>query len=212
MDTKILAPLLDRNNIESSSNNCYLFLMFFLQKAQLVANLIKLINPDCKESLTIAVKYCLMKQDKFEKIAKKMKDFRKDFEKGDLINEILSFIKSSLDNPSFSKKIDDMSIVKVNDDAVKPLYFRTKLDSLLFSFSTLEKLIDEVECSLILNEQDISTAINDKNGFSKTYSEKNLIKLNRDITKIELDWLKYKKQKKPINHELYKALKTWLDL
>ena len=212
MDINKLAPLLDKNNIESSTNNCYLFLLFFLQKAQLISNIIRLINKDCNDSLTIAVKYSLMHNINYEKIGKRMKDFRKDFEKGDLINEILNFIKQSLDNPSFSKKMDDMSVVKINEDAVRPLYFKTKLESLLLTFTTLDKMIDEIESSLILNELDLSTAIVDRSGIHDSYYERNLVKLNRDITKIELDWLKYKKQKKPKNKEMYNIVKNWLAL
>ena len=78
-----LTNILEENKIESSTSNCYLFLMFFLQRSQLVSNIIKIYNDSIKHTLCYGIKYCILNKN-YERIFKKMKEFRAENDKSDL--------------------------------------------------------------------------------------------------------------------------------
>ena len=201
----IISNILDKNNIETTHQNNYLFLMFFLQRCQLVSNLIKLINNKQENTLSLGIKYVIMNETKYENIKKKINDFKKDFEKSDLINEILDFIKKTIDNPNLKK--EETSIVKKSD--TKPLFFKTRLQTVLTDFKNINTSLDIIDNSLVLEENDLSSFLS---GDDKMYIKEDVIKrLDRDITKLELNWIKYKKN--PVNNkEMYLLLKNWFNL
>jgi len=201
----IISNILDKNNIETTQHNNYLFLMFFLQRCQVVSNLIRLINNKKENTLSLGIKYVIMNETKFDNIKKKMNDFKKDFEKSDLINEILDFIKKTIDNPNLKK--EETSIVKKSD--TKPLFFKTRLQTVLTDFKNINTSLDIIDNSLVLEENDLSNFLS---GDDTMYIKEDVIKkLDRDITKLELKWIKYKKNPQQ-NKEMYILLKNWFNL
>lgn len=205
-DINILSPFLDNNNIESTSENCYLFLMFFLQRSQLISNIISIINK--KQNLALGIKFLIMNESKFTNINRKMKDFRKEFEKTELITEILDFIKKTMDNPLLGKKTEDTDLLVPKVDT-KPLFFKSRLQTLLSDFYSIEQTMHSIDNSLVLDDNDISNFIN---GDDKIHIRNDCKKrLEKEIINIELQWIKYKKNPKK-NKELYSLLKNWYNL
>lgn len=207
-----ISPILEKNNIDSSSNNCYIFLMFFLQRCQLISNIIKIFNPREKKTFTYGIKYVILNDIDYEFIKKRIKDFRREFEKGDLINEILNFIKSSMDNQVLSKKINDITENDKTDDLIRPIYFKTKLDSLINDFESIDKTLKIISDSVILTEDEISNYINEEKKDRSYVSEENKRKIDRELTRLDLRWLKYKKQKNKKNLEMYDLLRHWFEI
>jgi len=171
----IISNILDKNNIETTHQNNYLFLMFFLQRCQLVSNLIRLINNKKDNTLSLGIKYVIMNETKYENIKKKINDFKKDFEKSDLINEILDFIKKTIDNPNLKK--EETSIVKKSD--TKPLFFKTRLQTVLTDFKSINTSLDIIDNSLVLEENDLSNFLS---GDDTMYIKEDVIK-NTDFDK-----------------------------
>jgi len=201
----IISNILDKNNIETTHQNNYLFLMFFLQRCQLVSNLIKLINNKQENTLSLGIKYVIMNETKYDNIKKKINDFKKDFEKSNLINEILDFIKKTIDNPNLIK--EETAIVKKSD--VKPLFLKTRLQTVLTDFKNINTSLDIIDNSIVIEENDLSKFLN---GDDKIIIKEDVIKrLDRDITKLELKWIKYKKNPEH-NKEMYILLKNWFNL
>jgi len=203
----IISTILDKNNIESTNENCYLFLMFFLQRAQLISNLIKIINNKKDNTLSLGIKHLILGQSSWVKIQKRMQEFRKDFEKSDLINEILDFIKKTIENPNISINKEETSLIKKPEG--KSLFFRTRLQSLILDFNTIQGALEQIENSLVLEENDLSIFLS---GDDRLHVKDEIKKrLDREITKLELNWIKYKKNPKQ-NKEIYLLLKHWFNL
>ena len=207
-----ISPILEKNNIDSSSNNCYLFLMFFLQKCQLISNIIRMFKPREKNTFSYGIKFVILNEKKYNTISKKIKEFKKEFEKGDLINEILNFIKSSMDNPILSKKIENITGPDISDEVMKPIYFKKKLDSLLTNFESIEETLNLISDSVILTEDEISNFLNEEKKDRSYISEENRRKIDRELTKLDLKWLKYKKCNNKNNLEMYNLLKHWFQI
>jgi len=203
MDLNKFNKILEKEKIEETITNQYLFLMFFLERCQFISNLIKLIDPSKTDSLVLGIKYNILYSKDFSKISKKIKEFKKEFDKTDLINEILSFIKSSIG----VKNIDDELTTKKKENIEKPLVSKNKIRSLIYSFENLNDLIKEIDKSLIIKDNDIHSFLIENNYL--VINDINLMKLERDITKMELDWIKFKRNKKHSNKIFYEVLKPW---
>jgi hypothetical protein len=149
-----------------------------------------------------------MNETKFGNIQKKMKEFKKDFEKSELISEILNFIKKTIDNPLLIKKNDynETSLTKVE---TKQIFFKSRLQTLINDFYTITRTVEEIDNSLVLDENDISNYLNSNEKiYIKDECKK---KLEKEIIKLELQWNKYTKNPNK-NKELYLLLKNWYDL
>lgn len=204
MDLNKLNGLLEKEGIEETVNNQYIFLMFFLEKCQKVGSLINLVNPDRKNALKYGIKYNILFNKDFKKLEKNINQFKKEFSKDDLINEILSFIKSSIG----SKKVDNDEILPMKkkkdlDDFIVPKY---KIKNLLNSFENLNKLIKDTD---EINEKELYYYLSDNK--YQVISELNCIKLERDLTKIDIEWIKFKRNNHP-NKILIEVLNPWFNL
>lgn len=206
MDLNKLNVLLQKLKIEDTLTNQYLFLMFFLERCQFIGNLINLIDHTKENALILGIKYNILYLKDFSKISKKINEFKKEFDKSELINEILSFIKSSIG----IKKIDEEYSLDKKDVLDKPLISKSKIKSLISSFENLDSLVKEIDKSIIIKENDIYSYLTENNYI--IISEYNSLKLERDITKMEIDWIKFKRNKKHQNKILYEVLKPWYKL
>jgi len=195
-DVSLLSPILEENKIDSNLTNCYLFFLFFLQRCQFVANTIKLVIPDYEKSLTISIKYCLTHELDYSLIIKKIIEFRKEFDKTELITEILKFIKSSIDDKSTKSKssISNLQIVKIDNTN------KTKLQSILLRFTSLKELLLQIENNLGELE-----SFENYDGFRMNQKK---LRLEIELSKLEESW-----SKNPVkNQELYNLLKNWFDI
>lgn len=195
-DVSLLSPILEENKIDSNLTNCYLFFLFFLQRCQFVANTIKLVIPDYEKSLTISIKYCLTHELDYSSIIKKIIEFRKEFDKTELITEILKFIKSSIDDKSTKSEssISNLQLVKIDNTN------KTKLQSILLRFTSLKELLLQIENNLGELE-----SFENYDGFRMNQKK---LRLEKELSKLEESW-----SKNPVkNQELYNLLKNWFDI
>ena len=68
-------------NIEGTVFNTYIFLLMFLQRVQLINNIIKLVEPESNhsENFIFGLKYNLVYLTNYELIKNKINDFKKRF-------------------------------------------------------------------------------------------------------------------------------------
>lgn len=204
MDLNKLNVLLEKEGIEETVTNQYIFIMFFLERCQHIGNLINLIDPQNRKSIIYGIKYNILYNKEFKKISEKIKEFKKEFSKDDLINEILSFIKSSIG----SKKIDDDIIpFKKKKDLDNLIVPKFKIKKIINSFENLNNFIKETND---IKENDIYSYLTETEFI--VVSELNCIKLERDLTKIDIEWIRFKRSKNHPNKCLFEILKPWFKL
>ena len=197
-----LSNILEKNKIDSSYANCYLFFLFFLQRCQLVSNIIKIINPKKMNTFSYGIKYCLLNERDYNKIFKKMKEFRNEQDKNNLIDEILKFIKNSInEKSSTNENSNELALIKYEETKTKSL----KIDSIIFEFQTIKEIIDKLDNSYIFDENDIHNYLNNNNNFTINYIEE----LLNDLEKIQILWDNYNGKS---GDELYKMLNVWFKL
>lgn len=197
-----LTNILEVNKIESTTSNCYLFLMFFLQRSQLVSNIIKIYNDSIKNTLSYGIKYCILNQN-YERIFKKMKEFRADNDKGDLINEIFKFIKNSMDDKSSSSS-DELSLVKYHGKKTESSK-KNKIDSVFQKSATIIEILNDLDNSFLYDENDVYEYFMDESVEKKSKK----IKIENEIKKIDMNWDKFNEKE---DNELYKLLNHWFTL
>jgi len=184
IDVNILSNTLEKNNIEPNQLNCYLFLMFFLERCQLVSNIINIINPDIENRFGLSIKYNLVNELDYDKIGRRIKDFKNDFD-SDFLGELLKFIKTSINE----KKVD---LIKADTSP-------NKLNQVFNSFHTIKLLIYELECLGVEDSEIQEFMINNKLDNSLLR-----LKLDREIRMIDLFW-----EKKRDKSGVYMLLKNW---
>jgi len=183
----LLSNTLEKNNIIPSQSNCYLFLFFFLERSQLVSNIIRTINPDIKNSLSFGIKYCLINESNYDKIIRRVKEYKNDFDKNELISELIKFIRNTIDE----KKIE---LIK-NDNSPN------KITELFNSFENIKIILKNLDNHGI-DDNDLYDFI------QSNYDLKNesiRIKLDEELKLLDILWEKTSKKS-----ELYLLLKNWL--
>jgi len=205
MDTNIfdiskISPILENLNTSPSHSNCYLFLLFFIQRVQHISHIIHLIHPFYKNSFKLSLKYCLIHETNYTNIIKKINEFRKDYDKIDLINDLLQFIRNSIEQRS---KENELALI--DPKTTKNVNIRTKLLNLAHKFNTLEELVRDVD--EIEDEIDFYDCLN-ANTLVKLSLRK--LRLEREVVKVELEWESFLGRKG--GKELYDVLKGWFQL
>ena len=183
----ILSNKLTKYNIEPNSSNCYLFLIFFFERCQLISNIIQVINPEIKNSLAIGIKYNIINEPDYYKIIRKIKEFKNDIDKTDFINELIKFIRTSIDEKKAELIKSDTSPIKLN--------------KIFNAFNTIKSLVEDLDC-LGIEYTDINEYISSGSIIENSETIKN--KLNNEIQFIENIWEKNKN-----NSEIYLLLKNW---
>ena len=105
MNIEGIPLVLSKYNIEVTSVNSYLFIMFFLQRCQLIANIIRIFIPECKDCMKYGIKYCII-ESSFGDLIKKIREFKRDFQQDEIISEIMTFIRASIDKKPNYRKIE----------------------------------------------------------------------------------------------------------
>jgi len=191
MNIEGIPLVLDKYNIEITPINSYLFIMFFLQRCQLIGNIIRIFLPDCKDCMKYGIKYCIMNND-FGDLTIKIKEFKQEFQQEEIISEILTFIRASM-----KKKINFRKI----EYEIKSL----KLQNYITNFTTIKDILKDIDKDMIQDE-DIS---NFKNQYYNYAGTKNI---EKEIIKLETNWIKYKESKNKKNNELFVFVQEWYDL
>lgn len=191
MNIEGIPLVLSNYNIEVTPINSYLFIMFFLQRCQLVGNIIRIFIPECKDCMKYGIKYCILESN-FGDFLHKIKEFKYEFQQDEIISEIMTFIRASMDKKLNYKKIE----YDINE---------LKIQNLIMNFTTINEMIENINKNMIKDEE-IS---NFKNQFYNYIGVKNM---EAELLKLDLYWAIYKKEKNKQNKELYNLLQNWFIL
>lgn len=191
MNIEGIPLVLSNYNIEVTPINSYLFIMFFLQRCQLVGNIIRIFIPDCKDCMKYGIKYCIIESN-FGDFLKKMRDFKREFEQDEIISEIMTFIKASMDKKPNYRKIEyDLNELKIQN--------------YIMNFTTIKDMVQDIDKNMIQDEE-IS---NFKNQFYNYVGVKNM---EKELLKLDINWLVYKQADIKQNEELYNFVQKWFIL
>jgi hypothetical protein len=174
---------------EISLTDCYLFFLFFLQRCQLVCNMLRLLNVEMNDLFAFSIKYCIMYENDFSKVIRKMYSFKREFDNEEIIVEILKFIKSTDVVQEKSTKLVGKFVAE----------HKTRLKVILNKFGSIKGMMDQYDQSLI-NDSDVFSCIEDSLVI-QTKKEK----VSREIVMIEEEWRMFDKN----GNILYSILREW---
>ena len=174
---------------EISLTDCYLFFLFFLQRCQLVCNMLRLLNVEMNDLFAFSIKYCIMYENDFSKVIRKMYSFKREFDNEEIIVEILKFIKSTEVVQEKSTKLVGKFVAE----------HKTRLKVILNKFGSIKGMMDQYDQSLI-NDSDVFSCIEDSLVI-QTKKEK----VSREIVMIEEEWRMFDKK----GNILYSILREW---
>ena len=178
-----------KDDKEISLTDCYLFFLFFLQRCQLVCNLLRLLSVEMNDLFAFSIKYCIMYENDFSKVIRKMYSFKREFDNEEIIVEILKFIKSTEVVQEKSTKLVGKFVAE----------HKTRLKGILNKFGSIKGMMDQYDQSLI-NDSDVFTCIED-NLVIQTKKDK----VSREIVMIEEEWRMFDKKE----NILYSILREW---
>ena len=191
MNIEGIPLVLSNYNIEVTPINSYLFIMFFLQRCQLVANIIRIFLPECKDCMKYGIKYCILESN-FGDLLRKIREFKQEFQQDEIILEIMTFIRASIDKKPNYRKIEyDLNELKIQNN--------------IMNFTTINEFIQDIDKNMIQDEE-IS---NFKNQFYNYIGVKNM---EKELIKLDIDWIIYKDSPKKQNEELYNFVQKWFIL
>ena len=179
----------DKEDKETSLTDCYLFFLFFLQRCQLVCNMLRLLNVEMNDLFAFSIKYCIMYENDFSKVIRKMYSFKREFDNEEIIVEILKFIKSTDVVQEKSTKLVGKFVAE----------HKTRLKAILNKFGSIKGMMDQYDQSLI-NDSDVFSCIEDSLVI-QTKKEK----VSREIVMIEEEWRMFDKN----GNILYSILREW---
>jgi hypothetical protein len=191
MNIEGIPLVLNNYNIEVTPINSYLFIMFFLQRCQLIANIIRIFLPECKDCMKYGIKYCILESN-FGDLIRKISEFKQEFQQDKIILEIMTFIRASIDKKPNYRKIEyDLNELKIQN--------------YIMNFTTINEIIKEIDKNMIRDEE-IS---NFKNQFYNFIGVKNM---EKELIKLDITWIIYKDSPKKQNEELYNFIQKWFIL
>jgi len=191
MNIEGIPLVLSNYNIEVTPINSYLFIMFFLQRAQLIGNIIRIFIPECKDCMKYGIKFCILESN-FGDLMRKIREFKREFQQDEIICEIMTFIKASMDKQPNYRKIEyDLNELKIQN--------------LVMNFTTIDEMIENIDKNMIKDE-DVS---NFKNQFYNYVGVKNM---EQELMKLDINWIFYKQSDNKPNEELYNFVQKWFIL
>jgi hypothetical protein len=191
MNIEGIPLVLTNYNIEITPVNSYLFIMFFLQRCQLIANIIRIFIPECKDCMKYGIKYCILESN-FGDLIRKIQEFKQEFQQDEIISEIMTFIRASIDKKTNYRKIEyDLNELKIQN--------------YIMNFTTINDMINEIDKNKI-HDEEIS---NFKNHFYNYVGIKNM---EKELMKLDITWIIYKESTKKQNEELYNFVQKWFIL
>jgi hypothetical protein len=165
--------------------------MFFLQRCQLVANIIRIFLPECKDCMKYGIKYCIIESN-FGDLLRKIREFKQEFQQDEIISEIITFIRASIDKKPNYRKIEyDLNELRIQN--------------YIMNFTTINDMIKEIDKNFIKDEE-ISIF---KNQFYNYVGVKNM---EKELIKLDVNWIIYKDSTSKQNEELYNFIQKWFIL
>ena len=191
MNIEGIPLVLDKYNIEISPINSYLFIMFFLQRCQLIGNIIRIFLPECKDCMKYGIKYCILESD-FGDFMRRIREFKREFQQDEIISEIMTFLRASMEKKIDYKKIEyDLNSLKIQN--------------FIMIFTTIKDMVKDIEKNMIKDEE-IS---NFKNQYYNYTGVKNM---EKELMKLDINWMIYKQSQDKTNEELYNFVQKWFIL
>ena len=191
MNIEGIPLVLTNYNIEVTPINSYLFIMFFLQRCQLIANVIRIFLPELKDCMKYGIKYCILESN-FGDLFRKISEFKREFQQDEMISEIMTFIRASMDKQPNYRKIEyDLNELKIQN--------------FIMNFTTINEIIKDIDKNMIQDEE-IS---NFKNQFYNYVGVKNM---EHELIKLDINWIIYKQADNKQNEELFNFIKKWFIL
>jgi len=191
MNIEGIPLVLSNYNIEVTPINSYLFIMFFLQRCQLIGNIIRIFLPGCKDCMKYGIKYCILESN-FGDLLRKIREFKQEFQQDEIISEIMTFIRESMDKKPNYRKIE----YELNE---------LKIQNYIMNFTSIDEMIENIDKNMIRDEE-IS---NFKNQFYNYVGVKNM---ERELIKLDITWIIYKDSPNKQNEELYNFVQKWFIL
>jgi hypothetical protein len=191
MNIEGIPLVLTNYNIEVTPINSYLFIMFFLQRCQLIANVIRIFLPELKDCMKYGIKYCILESN-FGDLFRKISEFKREFQQDEMISEIMTFIRASMDKQPNYRKIE----YDINE---------LKIQNFIMNFTTINEIIKDIDKNMIQDEE-IS---NFKNQFYNYVGVKNM---EHELIKLDINWIIYKQADNKQNEELFNFIKKWFIL
>ena len=213
INIELVENFLNSIKINLDSNDKYFFVLFYIQRVQFISNILSILKKNKNENnFILSLKYNLINFKDYDIIKKKIKNFKKYFEKNKLISEVIDFIKKSmgietLKTPllSLDKKDDDLIVDEFNE------FDQDSIKKLLEEFKNLDNFIKEIDNNIFIDENDIYSYIQLNNLDSDIKNEKLDELVKKEINKINNKWDNYlKKIKKNKNYKLYLFFKEIL--
>jgi hypothetical protein len=137
------------------------------------------------------IKYCIIESN-FGDLMQKIREFKREFQQDEIILEIMTFIKASMDKKPNYRKIEyDLNELKIQN--------------LVMNFTSIHEMIENIDKNII-NDEDIS---NFKNKFYNYLGVKNM---ERELIKLDISWMIYKQTDNKPNEELYNFVQKWFIL
>jgi len=190
---------------EISLNEIRLILIMIVQRIQLIKNIITIVHPYCEKNGELALKSFLIYTQDIGLYYKMGIDFKKDFDKKEIINEILEYIKKSdlfKDSikltPIKEEESDEKNLALVKSD----LLSRYEKKLIFKDAKTIKEIIEKIEKNEYSNnfEKNIYNMVFEKNDIN------NDISILMSIKKINQTWEKIYNGDK---FELYNILKKY---
>ena len=191
MNIEGIPLVLTNYNIEVTPINSYLFIMFFLQRCQLIANVIRIFLPELKDCMKYGIKYCILESN-FGDLFRKISEFKREFQQDEMISEIMTFIRASMDKQPNYRKIE----YDINE---------LKIQNFIMNFTTINEIIKDIDKNMIQDEE-IS---NFKNQFYNYVGVKNM---EHELIKLDINWIIYKQADNKQNEELFNFIQKWFIL
>lgn len=191
MNIEGIPLVLTNYNIEVTPINSYLFIMFFLQRCQLIANVIRIFLPELKDCMKYGIKYCILESN-FGDLFRKISEFKREFQQDEMISEIMTFIRASMDKQPNYRKIE----YDINE---------LKIQNFIMNFTTINEIIKDIDKNMIQDEE-IS---NFKNQFYNYVGVKNM---EKELLKMDINWIIYKQADNKQNEELFNFIQKWFIL
>jgi aminopeptidase-like protein len=137
------------------------------------------------------IKYCILESN-FGDLLRKIREFKREFQQDEIILEIMTFIKASMDKKPNYRKIEyDLNELKIQN--------------LIMNFTTINEMIENIDKNMI-HDEDIS---NFKNQFYNYIGVKNM---EKELMEMDINWMIYKQSDSRPNKELYNFVKKWFIL
>lgn len=204
---------LESLNIDPTNNNTYIYLIILIQKVQLLNNLLKILsNNYSNKYFKHCLKYVIINSKEInDNIKNDIKLFKSKFNKNELINDIMQFIKNNIQIPAidFDTNIEIIEPEEKSDN-LDTTIINNKILKILSNFKNIDSLIKNIIKNNYIEDNDIyiyCTKYIDTHNDKFNYEVNNKI-ISKEINNINIEWNKLLKD----NNQLYLFINQYINL